>query len=214
GLVFVLPIGQALLLNVVGPPVTLTMLSRSWSHLRAEGELRLPSRDWVPLSEIPDHVAAAALASEDARFFEHRGFDWRSIESALAAHRDGEQGAGGSSISQQTAKNVFLWQHRSWLRKGLEIWYTFWMEVLVPKHRILEVYLNIAETGPMTFGVEAGARRWFGSGVEGLTPLQSAQLISLLPDPRDWTPEDRHVRARAERLTSWASPLPEDWRER
>ena len=86
------------------------------------------------------------------------------------------------------------------------------METLVPKHRILEVYLNIAETGPMTFGVAAGARHWFDKPVSELTPLQSAQLISLFPAPQDWTPDDRHVQSRARRITSWASPLPEDWR--
>lgn len=211
--VFVVPISQALLLNVVAPPVTLTMLGRSVRHLRAEGELRLPAYDWVDLEDIPEHVAAAALSSEDARFYEHRGFDWQAIEQALDEHRGGSGGGGGSSISQQTAKNVFLWQNRSWIRKGLEIWYTFWMETLVPKHRILEVYLNIAETGPMTFGVGAGAQRWFGAPVQDITPLQSAQLISLFPAPEDWTPQDSHVQKRARRISSWASPLPDGWRD-
>lgn len=205
-LAFLVPIGQVLLLNVLNPPATLTMLSRAREDTSSSG---MPDYRWVDLSEIPPHLAGAALASEDVRFYEHRGFDWYAIEQALdAGGRDG----GGSSISQQTAKNVFLWQRRSWFRKGLEVWYTFWMELLVPKHRILEVYLNVAETGPMTFGVEAGAQRWFSCSISDLTPFQSAQLISLLPAPRDWTPEDRHVRSRARRITSWASPLPEDWR--
>lgn len=211
--VFVVPICQALLLNVLAPPVTVTMLSRTVRQLRTEGSLSLPAYDWVDLEDIPDHVAAAALASEDARFYVHDGFDWDAIEQAIDSHRGGDGGGGGSSISQQTAKNVFLWQGRSWIRKGLEIWYTFWMETLVPKHRILEVYLNIAETGPMTFGVEAGAQRWFGVSADALTPLQSAQLISLFPAPESWTPQDRHVQRRAARITSWASPLPEDWRD-
>jgi monofunctional biosynthetic peptidoglycan transglycosylase len=191
---------------VFNPPTTLTMLSRAREDTSSSV---MPDYRWVALSEVPAHVASAALSSEDSRFYTHRGFDWGAIEQALSV---GGHGGGGSSISQQTAKNVFLWQHRSWFRKGLEIWYTFWMEQLVPKHRILEVYLNVAETGPMTFGIEAGARRWFSCSASELTPFQSAQLISLLPAPRDWTPEDRHVRARAHRITSWASPLPIDWR--
>ena len=210
---FLLPISQVLLLNVINPPVTLTMLGRSVQLLRTAGEVRLPARHWVSLEAIPDHVAHAALSSEDARFFDHHGFDWVAIEQAIDQHRSGEGHAGGSSISQQTAKNVFLWQGRSWLRKGLEIWYTFWLDLLVPKHRILEVYLNIAETGPMTFGVDAGAQHWFDCSVDAMTPMQSAQLISLFPSPQHWTPDDPHVLRRAQRITSWASALPEDWRQ-
>lgn len=204
-----LPAAQAALLNVVNPPLTVTMVSRSWSSWRAGEGLRLPARKWVALDKVPDHVVQSAISSEDARFFSHNGFDWQAIEEAL----DDGATVGASSISQQTAKNVFLWQGRSWLRKGLEVWYTFWLELLVPKTRILEVYLNVAETGPMTFGVQAGAKHWFQADVQRLTPQQSAQLICVLPAPTRWKVSDERVRRRASRIVAQPSPLPPRWRE-
>ena len=210
GVGVVVPIGQVLLLRVVDPPITPTMLGRSLSRWQETGSLALPQREWVDLDALPEHLIAAAVASEDARFFAHAGFDWEAIDHAWQARQAGSGTAGGSTISQQTAKNVFLWQGRSWLRKGLEVWYTFWLERLLSKERILEVYLNIAETGPMTFGVQAGAKLWFDRPAAELTPLQSASLICLLPAPRVWTPES--VRARAQRIEQQRLPLPEGFR--
>ena len=122
--------------------------------------------------------------------------------------------ASGSTISQQTAKNVFLWQGRSWLRKGMELWYTFWMEKLVSKERIMEVYLNVAETGPMTFGVEAGAQKWYRRSAAEMTEEQGARLICLLQAPRQWTPSTPRVQQRARRILRYEVVLPEGMRRR
>jgi monofunctional biosynthetic peptidoglycan transglycosylase len=138
----------------------------------------------VPARQIAPALRAAVVASEDQRFFEHGGFDWRSLQSALGAWWDGDRLRGASTISQQVAKNLFLWPGRSWLRKGLEAWLTLWIEWLWPKPRILEVYLNVVELGDGVFGAEAAARRYFGRSAAGLTAHESALLAAMLPSPR------------------------------
>ena len=203
----VVPIVQVALLNVIDPPVTPTMLSRALESRSETGTLKMPAHAWVDITALPDHTISAAISSEDAHFLEHSGFDWDAIEEAWAERAAGGT-AGGSPISQQTAKNVFLWQGRSWLRKGMEIWYTFLLEKLVPKDRILEVYLNIAETGPMTFGIESGAQHWYGHPAARMTAEQGTRLICLLPSPRRWTPESGHVRTRARRLMTYEIVIP------
>jgi monofunctional biosynthetic peptidoglycan transglycosylase len=207
------PIIQVALLNVIDPPLTLTMLSRGVEARSETGEFTMPAYEWIDITEIPDHTISAAISSEDARFLEHSGFDWDAIEDAWAERATGGT-AGGSTISQQTAKNVFLWQSRSWLRKGLEVWYTFWLEKLVSKKRIMEVYLNVAETGPMTFGVEAGAKKWYGRPASQMTAEQGTRLICLLPSPRKWTPQSSNVKRRAARLLEYEIVLPEGVRRR
>lgn len=207
--VFVVPAVQCALLNVIDPPVTLTMMSRAVSNGWATSDWHLPDRRPVSLADLPRGVPVAAVSSEDRAFFSHHGFDWVSIRRAWHRYRT-EPGAkliGGSTISQQVARNVFLWQHRSWLRKGLEAWYTGWMELLVPKRRILEVYLNVAEMGPMTFGVEAAAHHWYGKPASKLTPREAAHLIALLPSPQRWNPHTPHV----ERRASWIERNPVRW---
>lgn len=154
-------------------------------------------------------MARAAVSSEDARFFLHDGFDWEAICGALDDYGDGKL-RGGSTISQQVARNVFLWQERSWLRKGLETWYTFWLELLVPKERILELYLNVAETGPMTFGFEAGAQRWYHQPASGLTRAQAAGLAAILPSPRKWSPTRAPASTRAAWILANPAPFPGD----
>jgi monofunctional biosynthetic peptidoglycan transglycosylase len=139
---------------------------------------------WVPRSAISRSAARAVIAAEDQKFFTHAGFDMASIQ---AAWRDGERGRrlrGASTISQQVAKNLWLWPGRSWLRKGLEAWLTLWVEMLWPKERILEVHLNIAQFGPDVFGVEAAARRYFRKPARALTLAESARLAAVLPNPR------------------------------
>jgi monofunctional biosynthetic peptidoglycan transglycosylase len=141
---------------------------------------------WLEWAEISPHVAVAVVAAEDQRFPHHHGFDFDSISSALSGEEARRLRAqrGASTISQQVAKNLFLWPGRSWLRKGLEAWLTLWIECLWPKRRILEVYLNVAEFGPGIFGVGAASAVYFGAPPRSLGPEEAARLAAVLPDPR------------------------------
>jgi len=139
---------------------------------------------WVPRTEIPVAMAKAVIAAEDQTFLSHHGFDTKQIQSALDAYRSGGRLRGASTISQQVAKNLFLWNGRSLVRKGLEAWFTTWIELLWPKERILEVYRNIAEMGPGVFGVEAASEQLLDTTASRLTPAQAARLAAVLPDPK------------------------------
>ncbi len=193
------PVG-VLIHALIPPPVTILMLQRS-----AAGE-GLDYR-WRGLNDMSPNLVYAAIASEDARFCSHNGFDMDAIQKALDHNEANSSGGGGklrggSTISQQTAKNVFLWPGRSWLRKGLEAGYTVLIETVWSKRRILEVYLNVAEMGPGVYGAEAGARHWFGVSARDLTPQQAARLIAILPSPRRYkaAPPGPYVRRRAARV--------------
>lgn len=146
------------------------------------------ARDWRSLAQIDRNLVAAVIAAEDSRFCEHAGFDTAAIEQAIRENRDasarGGRIRGGSSISQQTAKNVFLWQGGGYVRKGLEAWFTFWIELVWGKRRIMEVYLNVAETGIGTYGAEAGAQRYFGKSAARLAPGEAARMAAALPSPK------------------------------
>lgn len=170
--------GLVLAFRWVNPPVTYLMLAE---RLRLGGI----ARDWVPLGAMAEHLPLSAVAAEDANFCRHAGFDLAGIRAALA---DRERLRGGSTISQQVAKNVFLWPKRSWLRKGLEAGVTLLIEALWPKRRILEVYLNVAEFDAGVFGVEAAARHYFGVGAGEVGPQRAARLMAVLPDPRRRSP--------------------------
>lgn len=171
------PVGLTLVYRFVPPPVTILMIQRLF-----EGK-GLDYR-WRPLRKISPALVQAAIASEDARFCEHHGFDFEAIEKAMAANkRRPGRIRGGSTITQQTAKNVFAWPQRSYLRKGVEAYYTVLIETLWGKRRIMEVYLNVAEMGPGTYGAEAAARRYFGVGADQLTRAQAARLVAILPNP-------------------------------
>lgn len=139
---------------------------------------------WVPRDRIAVAAAQAVIAAEDQTFLSHHGFDARQIRNALDAFRSGARLRGASTISQQVAKNLFLWNGRSVVRKGLEAWFTVWIEWLWPKERILEVYLNIAEMGPGVFGVEAASEQLLGTSADRLTRSQAARLAAVLPDPK------------------------------
>ena len=146
-------------------------------------------KDWVSLDKISPHVVRSAIASEDFRFAEHSGFDFDAIQKALEANRRVEKRGkgrirGASTITQQTAKNVFLWPSRNWLRKGLEAWFTIWIEAFWSKRRILEVYLNVIEFGNGVYGVEAAAQRYFKKPAAKLTSSEAALMIAVLPNPR------------------------------
>ena len=139
---------------------------------------------WVPLEEIAPSLGVAVIAAEDQTFPEHFGFDWQAIEKAVQHNEHSRRKRGASTVSQQTAKNLFLWNSRSWVRKGFEAWFTLLMEVGWSKRRILEVYLNIVEFGDGIYGAEAAARTYFGKSAKRLTASESALLAAVLPNPR------------------------------
>lgn len=173
---------QVTIIRFLNPPATPLMVQ---SRLSGDG---LDFR-WRSLSEISPFLQWAVIASEDQRFLDHHGFDWEEIRKALHERRRRERRRGASTITMQVAKNLYLWHGRSWLRKGLEAYYTAFIELLWPKWRIMEVYLNIAEWGPGIFGAEAAARRYFGRSAAALTKHQAALLAAVLPNPRRWSPE-------------------------
>jgi monofunctional biosynthetic peptidoglycan transglycosylase len=167
-----------LLLRWVNPPVTTTQLV-SW--LSGHGL----KRDYVSGSSVSTHAKLAVIASEDQLFPDHEGFDWRSIKKAMKYNeRKPGRIRGASTISQQVAKNVFLWQGRNWIRKGLEVYFTFMIEVFWGKKRILEVYLNVAETGEGIFGIEAAAQKYFNKPAKNLSKQEAAMIAACLPSPR------------------------------
>jgi len=165
------------LYRFVPPPVTAPMIS-AWASGRSV------DRDWMALSKMDPDMARAAIGAEDSRFCQHWGFDLEAMKKAFDRNREGHKLRGGSTISQQTAKNAFLWQGRSYLRKGLEAWFTALIELLWGKHRIMEVYLNIAETGIATFGANAGAQRYFHHDASRLTRTEAARIAAVLPLPK------------------------------
>ncbi len=160
-------------------PTTALMLAR-----RLEPKARAQVHAWVPLEEIAPSLGLAVLAAEDQNFSEHWGFDWQAIEKALAHNERSRRKKGASTVTQQTAKNLFLWEGRTWVRKGFEAWFTLLLELAWPKRRILEVYLNSVEFGEGVFGAEAAARTFFRKPARRLSAEESALLAAVLPSPR------------------------------
>ena len=169
-------------LYLAAPPPTTFLIESERARL---GDVR---REALDFEALPPLVRLAFPAAEDARFCEHRGFDVEAIRQAMRANRDGGRVRGASTISQQVAKNAFLWPGRTWLRKGLEAGFTGLIEVLWPKARILEVYLEVAEMGEGIFGLEAAAQAHFGVTAAKLSPRQAALIAAALPDPKDRDP--------------------------
>ena len=149
------------------------------------------------MTQISPYLRRAVLAAEDARFYAHFGFDFHEIARALEAHEQGKGLRGASTITQQTAKNLFLWDGRSWLRKGLEAYLTVILEALLPKDRILEIYLNLAEWGEAVFGAEMAAEIHYGKAAMSLSREEAARLAAMLPNPSGWKVGDPVVRRRA-----------------
>ncbi len=172
-----LSIGGTLVFRFVPIPITWTMIDRKISN---GGTIHY---DWTSYDEISPEMALAVIASEDQRFPQHFGFDFEMMGNAFKGNLKGRRIKGASTISQQVAKNVFLWQGRSYFRKILEAWFTLLIEVIWGKQRILEVYLNVAETGPMTFGVEAAAQRFYGKTAAQLSRSEAARIAAVLPSP-------------------------------
>ena len=182
-------------LRFVPVPGTALMLMRS-----VEGQT--VERDWARLDQVSPDLVRAIIAAEDTKFCTHHGFDVEQIKAAIEDTRDGKRLRGASTISQQTAKNVFLWPGRGFVRKGLEAWFTLLIETFWPKQRIMEVYLNVAEWGDGYFGAEAAAQGRFGKRADALTPYEASLLASVLPNPHDWhvAPPGPYVRGRSATL--------------
>ena len=180
GIVVVLPVTAVLVFRVVPPPFTPLMVIRLF-----EGEGM--ERAWTPLESVSPYVVPAVLASEDSRFCQHSGVDWHEFRQALADWLNDGRLRGASTVSMQTAKNVYLWPGRSLLRKGLEAYMTGLIEWLWPKRRIVEVYLNVAEWAPGVYGIESAARHHFGKPAYALNEREAALLAAVLPNPRRWS---------------------------
>jgi monofunctional biosynthetic peptidoglycan transglycosylase len=182
GVVFLLigPIVVTAIYRFAPPPITFLMVERV---VQGQGL----DRRWKPMNKMSPALVRAVIASEDARFCSHHGFDFNAIDKAMQHNeRRPDRVRGGSTISQQTAKNVFLWPERSYVRKGLEAYFTVLIETLWGKRRIMEVYLNSIEWGPGIYGAEAAARRNFGIGADRLDPVEASRLASILPKPLAW----------------------------
>ncbi len=196
----VLSVALVLLFRFVPPPGSMVMVERkvqSWIN----SEPIDIQRQWRGWEQLSSNAKLAVISAEDQRFPQHRGFDFVEMRRAWEASRDGERLRGASTLSQQTAKNVFLWSGRSWIRKGLEAWFTLLIETLWGKQRILEVYLNVAEWDTGVFGLEAAASHYFGASGSALTERQASLLAAILPSPR--TRSASRPDAQVERRSQW-----------
>lgn len=191
-------IGPILVVSVyrfVPPPITYLMVERMF-------EGRGFDRRWRPIKQMSPVLTRSVIAAEDAKFCEHHGFDFNAMQKAMEHNEDSKRIRGGSTISQQTAKNVFLWPDRSYVRKGLEAYFTLLIEGLWGKQRIMEVYLNSVELGPGVYGVEAASQRYFHHSARTLNPAEASRLAAVLPNPLKWSAADpgAYVRKRTGRI--------------
>jgi monofunctional glycosyltransferase len=185
---FLISIGLTIIYRFVPVPVTPLMLIRVWEQTWDEKkDIRL-YKDWVSIDNISKHMPQAVYAAEDQKFLEHRGFDWKAMEEAWEKNKKGKRIKGASTISQQTAKNVFLWPSRNLVRKGLEAYFTFLIEIIWTKERIMEVYLNVIEMGPGIYGIEAASQTYYNRPASKLTRPQAAMIAAVLPNPIRWSP--------------------------
>ncbi len=208
---FISSIGWVLLARFLPVYFTPLMLIRSVESVFA-GELPRNSKTWTPIGNISPNMIQAVVSSEDNKFLKHHGFSINDIEKAIKHNKKGKRIRGGSTISQQTAKNVFLWPHRSYFRKGLEAYFTVLIEFIWPKKRIMEVYLNVIETGKGIYGVQAAAEEYFGTDASKLTKSQSALIAACLPNPRKYNPRNPSAyiqkrRAKIENIMSKIGPV-------
>ncbi|MBB5346877.1 monofunctional biosynthetic peptidoglycan transglycosylase [Desulfoprunum benzoelyticum] len=183
----VLSVVSTIILRVVPPPATPLMMIRGIQGM-ATGQGFIIRKQWQPLERISPAMVRAVIAAEDQKFLDHSGFDFNAISKAYENNRTGGRQKGGSTITQQTAKNVFLWPGGSYLRKGVEAYFTLLLELCWSKERIIEVYLNVAEFGPGVYGVESAARTYYRTSARRLTNRQAAMLTAILPAPLRWNP--------------------------
>ena len=196
------PVTVTTVYRFVPPPVTWLMIQRVFEGKGFD-------RRWRSLDDISPRLVRAVIAAEDAKFCDHNGFDFDAMEKAFESNAKGRKLRGGSTISQQTAKNVFLWPGRSYVRKGLEAYFTVLIEVIWGKPRIMEVYLNSVEWGPGVYGAEAAARKNFGVGAGQLTAAHAARLAAILPSPLKWKAAQPgpYVKRRSGKITRAAGTI-------
>ncbi|EDM34982.1 monofunctional biosynthetic peptidoglycan transglycosylase [Pedobacter sp. BAL39] len=177
-----------LVYRFVNPPITILMIQRNMERSSDDLPHKMEKK-WVDFEDISDNMKRAAVSAEDQLFLKHIGFDVKAIEKAFATNKKGKKIKGGSTISQQTAKNVFLWPGRSWIRKGFEAYFTVLIELLWSKERILEVYLNVIEMGDGIYGAEAATQAYYGKSCTKMSRSQAALIAACFPNPRRWTPK-------------------------
>lgn len=201
-----------ILFRFVPVPLTPLMIIRCVEQKQDGMDMRL-KHDWVSLEDIDERLQLAVVCSEDQNYLKHSGFDWGAIKKAMDQNKKGKRIRGGSTITQQTAKNVFLWPGRSYLRKGLEAYFTFLIEVFWSKERIMEVYLNSIEMGDGIYGAEAAALRWFDKSSKRLSKDEAAAIAAILPNPRKYkaNPPGPYVRTRIQwikkQMSFWGNDL-------
>lgn len=202
---FLLQLFYILLLKWVDPPVTLTQLGSLFSGNGLK-------RDYVDIDEMSVYAKLAVISSEDQLFPDHNGFDFKSIQKAMKHNRKSKSLRGASTLSQQVAKNVFLWQGRSWVRKALEVYFTFMIELVWGKKRILEMYLNVSEMGKGVFGIEAAAQKYYGKPAKKLSRVEAACIAACLPNPKVYTvkPMSSYVRNRCNWILGQMNNLQND----
>ncbi|MEQ1694038.1 MAG: monofunctional biosynthetic peptidoglycan transglycosylase [Gemmatimonas sp.] len=191
------PVPSILLLALVHPPMTSVMMQQTMTRLFTGARPIWPKHVTVSRARISPNLRRAVLASEDDRFYLHHGIDFVEIDKALERRRRGGKLRGASTLTQQVAKNIFLWNGRSYVRKGLELYLTLWLELLLSKERILDLYLNLAEWGPGIYGAEAAAQAHYGKSAKSLTRDESARLAAILPSPKRWSPKGSVAARRA-----------------
>jgi monofunctional biosynthetic peptidoglycan transglycosylase len=185
---FIISIGLTIIYRFIPVPVTPLMVIRLWEQAWDEKKDVRLYKDWVSIKNISKHMPQAVYAAEDQKFLEHNGFDWKAMEEAWEKNKKGKRIKGASTISQQTAKNVFLWPSRNLIRKGLEAYFTFLIETIWTKERIMEVYLNVIEMGPGIYGIEAASQTFYNRPASKLTRQQAAMIAAVLPNPIRWSP--------------------------
>lgn len=184
---FIITILWVVVYKFIPIPMTATMLSNSIKNIGTEDPVFWKNK-WANINEISPSYIRAVLAAEDQKFFDHSGFDFEAMQKAFENNsKDSKKIKGGSTISQQTAKNAFLWQHRSYFRKGIEAYFTFLIEIIWGKERILEVYLNIAEMGNGIYGVESASQEYFNISAKKANNEQAALVIAVLPSPKKYS---------------------------
>lgn len=193
---FLLSLFLTILYKWVNPPITPLMVIRKVS------DGATIKKDWVDLEDISPYMVTASMAAEDNNFLGHNGFDFGAIQKAIDTNKKGKKKRGASTISQQTAKNVFLWTGRSWMRKGLEVYFTFLIEKMWSKDRIMEVYLNVIEMGDGIYGCEAAAETYFHTSAKKLSKKQACLIAACYPNPRRWSPANptNYITRKANRI--------------
>ena len=184
-IIFLSSIFITILYRFVPVPLTPLMVIRTGEQFFNDKKIKI-KKDWVPISKISPNLVQAVVAGEDNNFLIHFGFDLKAIKKAQDHNKKGKTTRGASTISQQTAKNVFLWPHRSYFRKGLEVYFTLLIEMFWSKERIMEVYLNVIETGDGIYGAEAASQAYFNKPAKNLTKSEAALLSAVLPNPIEW----------------------------